>query len=236
MSPRKRHPKKPKLSFVETNKTSSSAGGFLRRAYKSFLEYLTFSDEINALECTPEGLAKLEESALGLREELNHALRDELERHRSIAETIDLENLGSRPEPLNWEPLLRYVDQELLRHYWFSMVLHPIPPSDWRLPRDELTKKHGDKLDALKKKLDGELRGFANLVNDKKIEGGRIVYEEANDAWFDFKLEFKRNDLFSKKQQFYGQCAIELKGQDTIYIAENIDWTDQPWHIYVRQK
>jgi hypothetical protein len=72
--------------------------------------------------------------------------------------------------------------------------------------------------------------------NNKRIEGGRIIYENSNGTyWWDFQLEFKRNDLFSKKQQFIGKCLLDVKSQDSLFILENSDWTDQPYHLYVRQ-
>jgi len=81
-------------------------------------------------------------------------------------------------------------------------------------------------------------KGNYKIYKDNdKIESGRIIFKNQEDApAYDFALEFKRNTIFSKKQEFKYLCAIELIGTDTILIATNINWTHQPYHRYKRKK
>jgi len=81
-------------------------------------------------------------------------------------------------------------------------------------------------------------KGTYKLYKDNdKIEGGRIIFKDQEEApAYDFALEFKRNTVFSKKQEFKELCAIELIGTDTILIATNINRTHQPYHKYKRKK
>ena len=72
--------------------------------------------------------------------------------------------------------------------------------------------------------------------NSKRLEGGRVTYSEITNAFGHFiRLEFLRNALFTKKQELPGKSNITQVGADTLYISENVEWSDQPWHIYVRQ-
>jgi hypothetical protein len=75
------------------------------------------------------------------------------------------------------------------------------------------------------------------IVDGKKKESGRITFENISSTTTQkrIKVTFLRNDLFSKKQEFIGNCVIWYSGTDTINIAENTDWTHQDSHLYVRQ-
>jgi hypothetical protein len=74
-------------------------------------------------------------------------------------------------------------------------------------------------------------------VDGKKKESGRITYEipPGTSTQKHIKIKFLRNDLFSKKQEFIGNCVIWFSGSDTITISENVDWTHQDSHKFVRQ-
>jgi hypothetical protein len=65
------------------------------------------------------------------------------------------------------------------------------------------------------------------LAEGKKIESGRITWENSSleSKQKHIKARFLRNDLFSKKQEFIGDCIIWYGGSDTITIAENSEWT-----------
>jgi hypothetical protein len=83
------------------------------------------------------------------------------------------------------------------------------------------------------------LKGKGNYEikkNDDRIEGGRIIIQktESTSSGYCFFIEFKDNDLFTEKQTFPGNCAISSIGQDSIYIYENIDFTDQAYHLYIK--
>lgn len=71
----------------------------------------------------------------------------------------------------------------------------------------------------------------------KKIENGDLDLEDPKPAVPDkhVVVKFVRQDLFSKKQEFPGTCIIWFSGPDTITIRENADWTDQDYHVYVKQ-
>jgi len=81
-------------------------------------------------------------------------------------------------------------------------------------------------------------RGKYEIKKDgKRLEGGRITYSEGSNSFGNYiKLEFLRNTLFSKKREFPGKSLLQIIHSDTLYIGENIEWTDQPYHLYVRQK
>ncbi|HAD33629.1 MAG TPA: hypothetical protein DCF44_03900 [Chitinophagaceae bacterium] len=71
----------------------------------------------------------------------------------------------------------------------------------------------------------------------KRLEDGRITYSEGSNSFGNYiKLKFLRNNLFSKKSEFPGQSLLQIIHTDTLYIGENIEWTHQPYHLYVRQK
>ena len=71
----------------------------------------------------------------------------------------------------------------------------------------------------------------------KRLEGGRIEYSESSNSYGKcFMLAFLRNTLFSKKREFPGKSLSQIINYDTLLINENVEWTDQPSHLYVKQK
>jgi hypothetical protein len=71
----------------------------------------------------------------------------------------------------------------------------------------------------------------------KRKEGGRITFQNEVDTLGKnyFKVKFLRNALYAKSE-FIGECALSLSHIDTLIITENIPMTDQPTHIYIREK
>ena|SRR5688572_28818727 len=78
---------------------------------------------------------------------------------------------------------------------------------------------------------------YALIIDSKKKESGHITVGEPDPSipQNHVMLKFVRNDRFSKKQEFPGNCIIWFGGRDTITIRGNRETSHQDYHMYVRR-